>query len=556
MYLKKIIKDNLSLIFLFSLTIFIIWPIFLPGYFSHHDDLQVMRIFEMRKCFADFQIPCRWVPDMGFGNGYPLFNYYNVLPYYIGGLASLILGFIGSAKLLFLIALILATFSMYLFVKEWLGIYPALLASVLYTFAPYRALDIFVRGAISESFAIAIVPLIFYFGLRLTRENKIKSRLGLSLSFAAFLTSHNVMTLLFSPVIVLFFIIWYFKRNLVLVRSVLLSLLLGFGLSAFFMIPAFLERNLVQIENLVKADFNFRAHFVTLYQLFLDRSWGYGASSSGIGDTISFQIGWPHVIIAGFFPLVLILLNKKNIKTVVLSIVIFLIFVLSIFMTHNKSAFIWEGIGILRFAQFPWRFLSLSIFTSSLLGGLLVYSLRDLFAKMATIILIVITVYLNWGYFKPNIFFLNLSDREKLSGQLWQEQQRASIFDYLPIGAIEPKEPASNKPMIDSGNTEVLYFKEKSNSWEGKFNVKSESLIELPIYDFPNWKVYEENKEVQHTSSDYLGRIVFKLKPGQHSLSGKLTDTNVRVVSNWITILSGALIVYIFYHEKNRKNIR
>lgn len=555
MYLKKIIKDNLSLIFLFSLTIFITWPIFLPGYFSHHDDLQVMRIFEMRKCFADFQIPCRWVPDMGYGNGYPLFNYYNVLPYYIGAMASFILGFIGSAKLLFLISLILATFSMYLFVKEWLGMYPALLASVLYTFAPYRALDIFVRGAISESFAIAILPLIFYFGLKLTRENKLNNRLGLSLSLAAFLTSHNVMALLFLPVIGLIFIIWYYKQDLYLVRSVFLSLLLGFGLSAFFMIPAFLERNLVQIENLVKADFNFRAHFVTLYQLFLDRSWGYGASS-GIGDTISFQIGWPHVIIAGFFPLILLFLKKKNTKTIVLSIVVFLIFVLSIFMTHNKSAFIWEEIGILRFAQFPWRFLSLSIFTSSLLGGLLVYSLRDSFAKIVTVILIVITVYLNWAYFKPNIFFLNLSDQEKLSGQLWQEQQRASIFDYLPVGAIEPKEQASNKPMIESGNSEVLYFKKKSNSWEGKFNVKSEALIELPIYDFPNWKVYEGAKEIEHMRSAYLGRIVFKLKPGQHSLKGKLTDTEVRVVSNWITILSGILIVYIFYHGKYRKNIR
>ena len=104
MILKKLVLNYWPYILLLSLGMFTIWPLFLPGYFSHHDDLQVMRIFEMRQCLQDFQIPCRWVQDMGYGNGYPLFNYYNVFPYYIGVIASYILGFIGSAKFLFLIA--------------------------------------------------------------------------------------------------------------------------------------------------------------------------------------------------------------------------------------------------------------------------------------------------------------------------------------------------------------------------------------------------------------------------------------------------------------------
>src|SRR5258708_5359335 len=100
---SKILKSPITLIAL--LSILIVWPLFLPGYFSHHDDLQVMRIFEMRRCFTDLQIPCRWVPDMGYGNGFPLFNYYSVFPYYIGGLLSYVFGYIISAKILFFIPL-------------------------------------------------------------------------------------------------------------------------------------------------------------------------------------------------------------------------------------------------------------------------------------------------------------------------------------------------------------------------------------------------------------------------------------------------------------------
>ena len=40
-----------------------------PGYFPMHDDLQAVRVFGMTECFKEFQIPCRWVADMGYGYG-------------------------------------------------------------------------------------------------------------------------------------------------------------------------------------------------------------------------------------------------------------------------------------------------------------------------------------------------------------------------------------------------------------------------------------------------------------------------------------------------------
>src|SRR3989344_5879342 len=105
--MKKYITRYWQILLIVGLSLITAWPLFVPGYFSHHDDLQVMRIFEMRKCFSDFQIPCRWVPDMGYGNGYPIFNFYSVFPYYLGALASFAIGYIGAAKLLFFLPLIL-----------------------------------------------------------------------------------------------------------------------------------------------------------------------------------------------------------------------------------------------------------------------------------------------------------------------------------------------------------------------------------------------------------------------------------------------------------------
>src|SRR5688572_23537107 len=75
-------------------------PLFKPGYFFMHDDVQVMRLYQMERCFQDGQIPCRWVPDMGAGYGHPLYNYHPVFAYYLGTFFRIFgLSFLAISKL-------------------------------------------------------------------------------------------------------------------------------------------------------------------------------------------------------------------------------------------------------------------------------------------------------------------------------------------------------------------------------------------------------------------------------------------------------------------------
>jgi hypothetical protein len=68
--MKKFFKQNWIVVVLFLLGLSVSWPLFRSGYFSHQDDLQIIRLVEMRKCFSDFQIPCRWVPIWVGGMGF------------------------------------------------------------------------------------------------------------------------------------------------------------------------------------------------------------------------------------------------------------------------------------------------------------------------------------------------------------------------------------------------------------------------------------------------------------------------------------------------------
>src|SRR3989344_6826795 len=134
---------------------------------------------------------------------------------------------------------------MYLLGNRLFGKEGGLVSAVLYLFAPYRALDIYVRGAIAESFALALAPLFFYFSLRLIEKASIKNFLAFSFSLAAFLLSHNIMTMIFLPFFIIWIIFWTYTLRLKVIATVFLSIVSSFGLSAFFLLPAFFEKSLV-----------------------------------------------------------------------------------------------------------------------------------------------------------------------------------------------------------------------------------------------------------------------------------------------------------------------
>jgi len=381
--------------------------------------------------------------------------------------------------------------------------------------------------------------------------------IGLSLSFAAFLLSHNIMAMLFSPLVLLLSVFWLRAEKFKNWQVTSLGLLVGLGLSAFFILPAYVERELVQIDNLTRLDLDFRAHFVTVEQLFFSNFWGYGASTPGTDDSISFQIGRPYwwVVLASIFTVIFRIFIAKDKRICGLYLIALAVFIFSAFMTHIRSAFVWEAIPILRFTQFPWRFLSLTVFSASILAAFFIQNFVKDFQKYLALGLITLTVFLNWGFFKPEHFYYDISDSQKLSGKLWETQQKAAILDYLPKGAIQPREGAPYGPILRSGDAVFESFKLNSNSFEFKTRVAIPSDIEVPVFDFPGWKVTVNDSEFKHSNQNSLGRISVHLESGEYLISGKFTNTPVRTLANLLTLFSAIVLIYFIVYGKRHQKI-
>lgn len=558
-----------SLVWILSLLIL---PSFVslirPGFFTMHDDLQAFRIHQMDKCFQDFQLPCRWIPDMGFRYGYPQFNFYPPSVYYLGEVFHLAgFQFIDAAKILFALGFVTSAFGMYLFLKEWLGKWPAVVGAVFYTYAPYKAVDVYVRGAMSEFWALTFFPLIFWAVLKLVKTEKNKYIGYLALFIGLLFITHNLMPLIFAPLIAVWTIgLLVLEKKWKVVRKIFWGVLLGAGLAAFFSLPLVFEKQYVHIESIVGGYFDYRLHFVNLNELFLLNTWGYGSSVWGVHDGLSLSTGQIHVLV-GIIALTLSVVTfKKNQTVALLTIALFATELAVLFLIHQKSSFIWSALPFMQWLQFPWRFLGDSIFLLSMFAGVAVYIaahqnyVRDSrLAYIMGIMLIAGLFILHITFFQPRIW-LDLTDAQKFSGKSWQNQLTISIFDYLPIYAIlPPTSEAPEKPEILEGIAKFDTYQKGSNYQFGKIDVSKEALIRLPLFDFPGMRVWIDGKEVVHWHDDCrgqeycLGLITLKIPEGNHVINTRLTDTPVRSAGNSMSFISILITGWLIFGDRKNK---
>ncbi len=535
-------------------TIPAVWNLLRPGFFPMQDDLQSFRIQQMDKCFDDLQIPCRWVPDAGYRYGYPQFNYYPPSVYYVGALMHRIgIQYIDAVKILFVLGYIASAVAMFVLIEALMGSWPAFVSSILYTYVPYKAVEVYVRGAMSEFWALTFFPLIFWSIYMLIKTEKKKYFIWFSVSLGLLLTTHNLMSLIFAPVAIIWAIYWLVTENKFkkMYLKIGLSGLLGLGLAAFFTLPVIFEKNFVHVESMLSGYFDYRAHFVSLYKLFLSREWGYG-SSGFPNELLNLSIGLVQWIIAIISGILAVFYYNKDKKISLAIFYILLTTLFYMFMIHMKSSFIWSMLPPLWYMQFPWRFLAVNIFLTSLLGGYAIY-LSSKYKYLFGGIVVIFAIILNIGYFIPKDW-ISITDQDKFSGVSWQKQMTISIFDYLPISAtLPPINEAPPVPDVMDGKAEFTDYVKGSDFQYGKVKVIEDATIQLPLFDFPGMQVKVDGKKIEHYNNDCRGKdfcyglITFTLPSGEYKIEAELTDTPVRKIGNFLSLVSIIILICLFF---------
>lgn len=543
-----IFKKLLPLITIIFISYFAIKPLFIPGFFPIHDDTQVQRVFEMKKSLSDGIFPVRWVEDLGYGFGYPIFNFYAPLAYYVGGFLSLS-GFdaLIATKIMLGLGIILSGITMFYLAKEFWGKIGGVVSGTLYLFAPYHALNIFVRGDFAEIWAYAFIPLVFLGIYKITRAGANYLWVIISaLSFAAIIISHNLTAMMITPFIIIYALVLIIssKNNRQLAIRYLPFAILGLSISAFYWLPALSEMKYTNVISQIGGGADFRDHFVCLPQLW-ESLWGFGGSVPGCADGLSFRIGKIHLIIASFSLIVLLLIWKKQ-KNVSNTGLFFIIsFLASIFLMLEVSKPVWEAIPYMAYFQYPWRFLALTSFTVSFLAGaVIVLSKSKINSLLLGSVLIAATLFINAKLFVPQyIKNVKADDFVNQSHLRWRTSKISD--EYMPKNFAKPNnenEIPDSKFTVENKEVKIKMLDDKARHFSAKITSGQNSSVIINLAYFPAWHTYLDNSEIPYIIFNKGLKVT--IPKGEHVLSVKFIQTPIEKFADLLS-LAGVIALFI-----------
>lgn len=553
--IKRHFKDLLLIILVVGVSFFAIKPLFSSYLFVVHDNAAAERIFEMVKGLKDGQFPVRWVSDLGYGYGYPLFNFYAPLPYYIGAFFNIIgVPLVLSTKLVLGIGVLFSAVSMYLLAREFWGRVGAIVCAIFYMYAPYHAVQIYVRGSVGEYYGYALLPFIIWALFRLIKNGRKRYFALFVLSFTAILLSHNILAFLVTPMLGAFTILVLFRNKWRNAGITILSFIIALLLASFFLIPAISEKQYTNVDSVITNDGDFHNHFVCINQLW-DSPWGFGGSAKGCVDGLSFRIGKLHILALISTLFAIFVFWRRREKTKIIAILLaLLLFIFSVFLMLPASAILWEKLPLFPFIQFPWRFLTFVVFSASFVSGAVILIVYKINRYLGILLSLVVTFILIFSLqpklfdsilFRPQSYMQNSEEFYSEEKHLVWNTSRVSD-EYLPKDFLIPKDSkdtVTDKLVILDGKATTYDEKASSNKVSFGIDVSAPTLLLIKTAVFPGWKTYVNGSE--QTFLTLNKQMALPFNPGNYNVNVILTNTAVRIFSNILSILGVLLFSFM-----------
>ena len=547
-----------------GLSILPLISIFTIPQFPHvHDGIvHLARMGAYFKALQDFQIPVRWAGDLNYGYGMPLFNFIYHVPYLLSSLfISLGFGLVGTFKIVLSLSFLLSGAFMFAFAKAFFkDDKKALLVAVFYQFAPFRFIEMFVRGSLGEVYTYAFFPAVLFGLTLLFRKISIRHVVITAFATALLILSHNALSLTFFGICILF--ILFFAKSRKNIVLALTSLFLGLMLSSFYWVPAIFEHKYTYGDLFMKDVFRF--HFPPIQNFFIPNFTNAKFLQTG---GISVHIGLFHSIALLLSVIMLLSVRKLNnrhsgdlersVEDSRISyrgwrfwasqndgkMILFclLVFLTAIFFMSSLSIFIWERVSFLRQFQFSWRFLGVVIFATSLMS-LSFFYINIFKKKWVFITLITLVVCSTLYYWRPPLGFETIDEK-----YYWKYPLNTTYFgetDVIWSAGGKSSYPKQRVEVI-GGKAIIKNFKKKSNLHTFLVDAQSKAQLVDHTQYFPGWRVMVDNKEVKIEFQDpnNRGEITFWVPKGRHFVEIKFKESQIRLFSD---VLSIATLIGIF----------
>ncbi len=546
--------EHRRLLSLFALLALAIQPLWM-GCLPRADALfHLHRLAALTRRLAAGDLFPRWLPELGLGYGFPLFNYYAPLSYDLA-LPGLVLGTKGALLFGMAAAFLFLAFATYLWGKALFGVEAGVVAALLTGFAPYTLYDLYQRGAMAELWGLGFLVLTLWAVHRAARHPDGHRTALLAAAYAALLLAHNITAMVGTP------LIWGYAllcaEDGAARRRLLAALLLGMGLSAFFWLPAFAEKGYVQIQNLyTQPRFDFHHHFLTLKAILAPP---HPVDPAMVNPPVPKTLGWPALLLAvmAWLPLGAPLRKEARRARLLLTLVL----LGAVGMVLPLSRPLWEGLPLLRFVQFPWRFLGEASVALAMVGGLGASRLLTTRggAKRAALLLpllyLIVALYaLPWLFpdcrrVDDDLSPAALIRTEAETGGIgttaaadylprWVERlpeadSLLAAYEAHPDGAI-PRLHADSLP----GGAQLLSAQWTPIRADLRLRTPQRFRLVLDWFYFPGWQAWVDGEPVAVEPWGEEGLLSLEVPAGEHRLTVAFGETPLRHGADLLSLIA------------------
>lgn len=491
----------------------------------------------------------RWSTNLGFGYGFPVFNFYPPLTYYLAETFHLFgLRFDHSLLAVYALGFALSAFGAFELGRGDYGDRGGLVAAGAYTLAPYLYFDVFGRSALPEFLALAILPWALASVRRLI-ECPSRTSWALSvLSISAIVLTNIPLAVIALPALLVWSLfMWWGKRSPRSIAVVAQAFTGAAMVAGFFLLPAVLELGQIQIQQVyMPGALDFRSNFLDLRRLF---GWP-GPLDLGLvfpSYEMSFSLGAIGLALVGTLPA----FSRRAWRQHPAGITWFILVCLTFGMLSISEP-LWDVLRVGRFVQFPWRLLGpASLFLA--LGA----------ARSATVIKSPWWVGLGWlGCFLASLPWTfgssarppvapdlaEIREYERVTGQLGT----TASAEYLPRWVREIPTPRewTEEGIVDLGALPegVESGSSRVRPLDSKYELlaREATWLNFEAFYFPGWRASIDGRSAPIAITDPHGLMAIELPAGAHELRVWFGPTWPRTLGALVSLLGIAFTVLVF----------
>jgi len=544
----------LALGFSILASVVVLLPFFWLGAASGHDfEFHVASWLDVAYQWHNGVLYPRWTAWTNYGFGEPRYIFYPPLSWMLGAALTFVLPLSWAPAAFISLTQTLAGLSAFSLLRRLSSPKAAYFGAAFYAANPYALLLSYIRSDFAEQLACAFLPLLLLAALRLAglldhqRPRPSFIPVFAALFAAVWLCNAPVGVIASYSMALLFAVAALWKRSWSVVFRSAGALVLGLGLSTFYLLPAAYEQRWVNIAQALSSGllpaqnflftniddvehtwFNWISSICALFLILLTAFTALASRKLGRNSTPlrTSETPWPSLLLLGAASTLLMI---------------------------RFTLPVWDLLPKLRFVQFPWRWMSiLAIVCCCFLAaaverrrGWLWFALYVLVAPPLALFLVQNT------WWDPDEMATQKAAITSGTGYEGVDEYDPLGDDHLdlpkhaPLAAILPgsfdeenAQPPQAKIQVELWNPETKDISVESSA---------PAMVGLRLLNYPAWRVTVNGRSVQPQRPDDVNQMLVPIEAGKSEIRVRFSRTPDRTLGIALSLASLLIALILFF---------